>query len=119
MSADQPSPNTATVYDSALRWTVPSRTNAAETYVVDLGAYNGEGRCSCRDFAIRFEKFLAKGLTPQLAWDEKWLGDNHQLREYQLGPEDCLSCWHLVNARRMLARQVVRSFTIAKKAQQA
>lgn len=105
-------PNTAEIYDSILRWTVASRSNPADTYVVDLGAYGGEGRCACKDFSIRFEKFLQKGLTPQLAWDEKWV--DQTLRDYQLSPEDCLSCWHLVNARRMAARQCIRAFTIAK-----
>lgn len=109
-----PPPNTAEIYDSILRWTVPSRTNPAESYVVDLGAYGGEGRCACRDFSVRFEKFLQRGYTPQMVWDEKWITE---LRDYQLSAEDCLSCWHLVNARRMAARQIVRAFTTAKKAQ--
>ena len=110
-------PNTATVYDSILRCKVPSRSTPGDTYVVDLGAYNGEGRCACRDFEVRYEKFLARGMTPQQVWDEKWLGDKAELREYQLGPEDCLSCFHLVDARRMAARQCIRAFTIAKQAQ--
>lgn len=109
-----PPPNTAEIYDSVLRWTVASRTKPGETYVVDLSAYGGEGRCACRDFEQRFEKFLQRGYTPQQVWDDKWITE---LRDYQLSPEDCLSCWHLVNARRMAARAVVRAFTKAKGAQ--
>lgn len=104
-------PNTAEIYDSALRWTVASRTNPGETYMVDLGAYGGEGRCACQDFSNRYEKYLQRGYTPRMVWDEKWIT---KLRDYQLDEDDCLSCWHLVNARRMTARHVVRAFNRAK-----
>lgn len=107
-------PNTAEVFDSILSWKVPSRSNVKEVHLVDLGAYNGEGLCSCKDFSTRFEKFLKRGYTPELVWEEKWITE---LREYQLDPADCLSCWHIVNARRMCARQVIRAFNVAKKAQ--
>lgn len=107
-------PNTAEVFDSILVWNVPSRSKVDEVYRVDLGAYNGEGMCACKDFGTRFEKFLKRGYTPQLVWDEKWITE---LRDYQLSPEDCLSCWHLVNARRMASRQIIRAFRVAKKAQ--
>lgn len=119
--SEQPHPNTATVFDSILRWLVPSRSDPNDTYAVDLGAYNGEGRCACQDFSMRYEKYLARGMTPQQVWDEKWLEVSpdkpQKLRPYQLGPEDCCSCFHLVDARRMAARQCIRAFTIAKKAQ--
>lgn len=102
------------VYDSILRWTVPSRTGKG-SYVVDLGHYDGHGACPCTDFATRFEKFLKRGLTPEQVHDEKWL--DSPLRDYQMGPEDCLSCWHVTQARRKLARHVAAAFSRAERAQ--
>lgn len=103
------------VYDSILRWTIPSRSNPQETHLVDLGSYDGHGRCDCRDFTTRFEKFLQKQMTPEEVHKDAWL--DHPLRDYQLGPEDCLSCWHIVQARRKIARHVPRAFSRAERAQ--
>ena len=106
MSAGPQHPDTAEVYDSALRFTVQSRRRPNETHLVDLGAYGGEGRCDCKDFATRFEKFLRRGYTAEQVWEEKWITE---LREYQLAPADCLSCWHLVNGRQQACRIFIRA----------
>lgn len=103
------------VYDSILRWTIPSRSNPNETYVVDFGCYDGHGLCLCKDFTIHFEKFLKRAMTAEQVHAEGWL--DAPLRPYQLGPEDCLSCWHLVQGRRKMARHVAQAFSRAERAQ--
>ena len=35
-------------YDSPLRWLVESSTSTHKPYMVDLGAYNGNGECQCK-----------------------------------------------------------------------
>lgn len=102
------------VYDSILRWTIPSRSNPAETHVVDLSSYGGHGQCLCKDFSTRFGPLLARNYSPEEALKEGWVGP---LRDYQLGPEDSLSCWHIIQARRKLAFHVARVFTKAAAAQ--
>ncbi len=104
------------VYDSILRWTIPSREKPLETHLVDLGSYDGHGRCDCRDFEIRFEKFLQKNMTPEQVHSEGWL--DFPLRDYQMGPEESCSCWHIIQARRKLAFHVSKAFSKAERAQQ-
>lgn len=106
--------NKVELYDSILRYTIPSRSNPAETYVVDLGHYDGHGACACTDFSTRFGPLLARGIDPETAYHE---GLVEKLRSYQLGPEDALSCWHLVQARRKCARHVAAAFSRIEKAQ--
>ena len=118
MSGGQDIPNqplaSVEVYDSILRWTIPSRRNPDETYVVDLSCYNGHGQCLCKDFSTRFGPLLARQVTPEQALEEGWVD---KLRDYQLGPEDALSCWHLIQARRQLSFHIARVFTKANAAQ--
>lgn len=102
------------IYDSILRWEIPSRTPGQPPYVVDLGAYEGHGECVCKDFATRFGPFLSRGVSPEEALEGGWVD---KLREYQLGPEDALSCFHLVQARRLCARAVARAFAKIERAQ--
>lgn len=102
------------VYDSVLRWTIPSRSQGGESHLVDLASYDGHGRCDCTDFQTRFEPLLKRLITPETAYHD---GLVDKLRDYQLGPEDALSCWHVVQARRQCGRQVVRAFVAAQKAQ--
>ena len=46
-------------YDS-LRFLVPSRNGRGE-YLVDIGAYEGNGSCNCKHFEIRMEPKLKLG----------------------------------------------------------
>jgi len=46
-------------YDS-LRFLVPSRNGEAE-YLVDIGAYEGNGACNCKHFEMRLEPKLKLG----------------------------------------------------------
>lgn len=116
-----PYPNTAEVYDNALRFKVPSRRIPNEDYLVDLGAYDGLGRCACKDFQIQFEPLIARGRTPEEVWEKAllWDGDptRRKLRPYQLTPRDCLSCWHLVDGRNASAWQFIKAMVEAAKAQ--
>lgn len=103
------------LFDSILRWKIPSRHDPKDEHVVELAHFNGHGECQCKDFVTRFGPLLAKGIDPETAYHE---GLVEKLRPYQLGPEDALSCWHLVQARRQCARHVVRAFVKIQRAQQ-
>ena len=46
-------------YDS-LRFLVPSRNGRGE-YLVDIGAYSGNGACNCKHFEVRMEPKLKLG----------------------------------------------------------
>lgn len=81
-------------FDNSLRWHVKSRTSEAE-YLVDVSAYNGNGMCSCKDFATRFGPFLSRGVTPDEAFRDAWV----KPRDYQLGVDDIYRCWHIMRAR--------------------
>jgi hypothetical protein len=70
MSTTNPTtPEMAEAYDTCLRWHVTSRTAAGETYLVDIAAYGGSGRCVCPDFMCRFEPILRQGITAEQAVD--------------------------------------------------
>lgn len=109
-------PNTAKVYDNALRFMVESRTTPGKEYLVDLGAYNGQGRCVCRDFEIHFEPYLRRGFTPEQVWAA---GKIKKLRPYQFGPRDCLSCFHLIDGRAAAAWSFIRAMVKADAVQRA
>jgi hypothetical protein len=52
-------------YDSPLRWHVDSHTRTGIKHLVELDAYDGNGRCSCENFTYRLEKVIAQpGATP-------------------------------------------------------
>lgn len=48
-----------------LRFHVESVSKPEEPHLVDLAANNGFGACSCQDFTLRREAFLASGAPPQ------------------------------------------------------
>lgn len=54
-------------HDWPLRWFVDSETEAGEPHLVDLGLYNGNGRCSCLHFSCRLEPELRQGRYPSNA----------------------------------------------------
>jgi hypothetical protein len=81
-------------YDHPLRYFVPSRTPGAPPYVVELDAYDGNGTCQCKDFAIRFEPLLSRGFTPQMALDSGLVDKRPDQR-----PKDVLRCFHILTGR--------------------
>ncbi|WOO43147.1 SWIM zinc finger family protein [Rubellicoccus peritrichatus] len=52
-------------FDNPLRFTVQSSSRPNEVHMVDVGAYKGNGRCSCEHFKIRLEKKLHAGAKPR------------------------------------------------------
>ena len=108
-------PARATVYDDALSWLVPSRTDPHATHKVELGDYAGNGRCSCSDFQFNLEPLLAKGYTPERAVAERLA----RIRDYHLGPADALRCYHIITARANLATRVIEAFQAANAAHKA
>lgn len=108
--------------DCSFRWWVRSRTNPRKEYLVDVSSYGGHGKCTCPDFETRFEKFLARGVTPQEVWDDRWLweeGEERALRPYQIGVDDVLRCWHLCRARSKVATAFIAAASAAVDAQRS
>ena len=96
----------AVPFDAPLRFHVNSRTDAHVTYVVELDAYAGNGRCACTDFQIRFEPLLRRGMTPAQAVAGKFVRLTNKQGE-QKDPADALRCWHLIHARRQFTDDVI------------
>jgi hypothetical protein len=49
-------------YDSPLRFLVDSRSNPDDPpYLVEIDAYDGNGRCTCMNFCCRYEPKLSRG----------------------------------------------------------
>ena len=51
--------------DSALRFTVTSRSRAEIHHLVDLAAFFGNGSCSCEHFEFRILPLLRTGYRPE------------------------------------------------------
>ncbi len=117
MNARRNNPGPAQVYDDVLTWEVPSRTNPKICYRVEVDAYAGNGECACKDFQTRFGPLLARGYTPQKAWDEGLI--KGELRPYQRTNDDLLRCAHIVEARDKLATHIIRAFAKASEALRA
>ena len=47
-----------------LRFRVSSRQPSVPPYLVDLGAYKGNGQCDCKDFQCRHQPKLERGAAP-------------------------------------------------------
>jgi hypothetical protein len=108
---DQPTP--ASVYDCALRFTMPSATMPHETHMVDLDCYSLNGQCTCESF-WKFEKLLQLQYTPERALAEglvslkvKGRPDKH--------PSDALRCKHIIDAYRQFSTLAARAISNAKK----
>ena len=86
-------PDSAEVYDDALRWLIPSRTNPHESYVVELNDAPGYDVCQCMWFATTLGPLLARGITPQQAVAEGLV----KLKKGER-VEDALKCWHIREA---------------------
>lgn len=102
-----------TAFDNSFRWWVLSRTNPKKRYLCDVSSYKGNGRCSCPDFLNHFEKFLARGFDAKTVFEANQV----ELREYHLGIDDALRCWHLCRARSRLATAFCSTLTAANEAQ--
>lgn len=105
----------ASVYDCALRWSVPSRTNPHESYVVALGDFNGNGCCACDDFKFNFGKLLCRRITPEMAIAKGLVKWPNPKRAYQLKPSHALSCAHIMEARDQACSQFIRALSAAEK----
>ena len=97
-------------YDATLRFTVRSRTDPHATYLCELDAYAGTGRCSCMDFVTRKEPLLAKRMTPEQAVEQKLVKRPKSGRI-----SDALRCAHLIDSRDQLASSVIRALVKAEK----
>lgn len=97
-------------YDHTLRFQVKSRTDPHVTYLCELDAYSGNGRCTCMDFATRKEPLLARRVTPEQAIEQKLVKMPKTGRI-----SDALRCAHLIDARDQLASAVIRAISYAEK----
>jgi hypothetical protein len=100
-------------FDSTFRWWVRSRTNPKKRYLCDLSSYKNNGTCSCEDFKKRFEKFLTRGHDATAAFEAGQV----QLRDYMIGVDDALRCWHLCRAQKKLTLCLSEAIQAAAKAQ--
>lgn len=99
------------MFDCSTRWMVRSRTGNGK-YLVEIDAYNFNGICQCTDFTTRFEKFLKRGYTGEMAVAEGWI---KELRPYQINSSQSLMCWHILEARSAFTDLTLR--TLAANAQ--
>lgn len=92
-------------HDNALRWRVRSRRKGVDPQFVDLGAYDGNGRCSCRDFQVRMEPLLRAGRLPADAVEAGVL----KVREWHAGPWEACICYHIYRARQELVVDLIKT----------
>lgn len=102
-------------HDDSMRWRVRSRRARVDPHLVDLVAYGGNGRCSCKDFQTRMEPILRKGLRPEDAVEAGVL----EVRGYMAGPWEACRCYHIYRARGALADAFVETYGAAQAAQAA
>lgn len=102
-------PDPAINYDEIFRFTIPSRSRAHETHVVDLDCYHLNGMCSCEHFQFNLQPLLARGVTAAQAIEQglkKPKKDQH--------PDDVLRCNHIVDAWRQFSITAARAISNAK-----
>mgnify|MGYP001596246919 CR=1 FL=1 len=99
-------------HDNALRWLVRSRHGPIK-HLVDLGGYNGNGRCSCTDFQTRMEPILKKELDPSEAVESGVL----KQRNYHEGPWAAAQCYHIFRARNTLTDAFIKKLRAVEAAQ--
>lgn len=90
--------------DHVLEYSVPSRTRPGVTHKCVLSDYRGNGRCSCEDYTMNFEKYLRRGITPEEALAEKLIKPRKGKR-----PADALRCEHLIEARTQFTDDMIRA----------
>jgi hypothetical protein len=54
-------------FDSPLRYLVDSSSRRGVEHLVELDAYNGNGKCACENFQYRLEPLLKAGAKPSNA----------------------------------------------------
>ncbi len=109
-------PDPATVYDCVMRFTIPSRSRANETHMVDLDSYHCNGECSCEVFNFDHRPHLARGITPAEALAQG-LVTLKRKNKPDKHPDDALRCDHIVDAYRQFAVIAARSISNANKIQ--
>jgi len=110
-----PRPRTvATKFDHTLRYFVPSRREPKKPpYLVELDAYHWNGKCVCRHFEIRCEKFLRRGIPPEAAVRGVMIDGelcSIKLKENR-GVEDVLRREHILTARSQFCDDVIRAIS--------
>lgn len=83
----------AEVYDDALRWLIPSRTDPNVSYVVELNEAPGYDVCNCMHFQTKLGPLLARGISPETAVAEGLVKLKKDERV-----EDALKCFHIRDA---------------------
>lgn len=78
----------AKVHDNPLRYLVASRTRDDIEHLVELDAYEGNGRCSCEQFTFRLEGELKN--TPDIK------------------PSDATRCHHICEAREAFTDEIIK-----------
>lgn len=104
-----PSQQDVEPFDSSFRWFVRSRTSGAK-YLVDLSAYGGNGRCSCKSFEVRMQPILSRGKNPADAVEVGIL----KLQPYHLGPWQACMCHHIIAARSALTDAFISTLRAAE-----
>lgn len=102
----------AKLYDDALRWEIPSRSNPHEVHIVELNAQPGYSICTCMHFQCRLLPLLARGVTPEQAVAQGLVKLAPRQRT-----EDSLKCQHIYGpggAEHQLAQATIRSLSHAR-----
>ena len=73
-------------YDNPLRYMVDSHSDENVQHLVEIDAYNGNGRCACPHFTFRLEK--------QMTPDAK--------------PSNATRCHHIIEAREYLLDEFIK-----------
>ena len=91
-------------YDSAMRYLVPSARDPETKYLVEVDAYNGNGRCVCEHFTMRCEPLLKRNVSPRAAVESNKikLKTNRQVN-------DALRCEHILTARSQFLDDVLEA----------
>jgi len=99
-------PRTMAIPYDRLRYMVPSQHpepgKPPDKYLVEIDAYNGNGACSCKHFAVRCEPLLRRDVHPREAVETKQikLKENRQV-------QDALRCEHILTARSQFVDDVL------------
>lgn len=100
----------AEVYDEALRWLIPSRSNPHETYLVELCALPGYDVCQCLHFATKLGPLLARGITPERAVADGLV----KIKKWERA-EQALQCYHIREANYRFGETCKRLMCARKK----
>jgi hypothetical protein len=79
--------------DNILRYVVDSRTRTGVTHVVELDLYDGNGGCTCENFAFEKAPMLKRGVVAKNSDDDS--------------EADSLRCAHIKAARRKLVDDII------------